>query len=124
MTTISTYVGQSYGFALSTNSQVQRSTLIRVIRLRYKRQPYHNHFDSEGPEIEQQQTGAQLHNNYPPLYMLTKHYLNLIALTRQGQTLSTLDGNTGVVSDRLQSSGRAGKESKVVSSNPSVQYSG
>ena len=47
---------------------------------------------------EQQQTGAQLHNNYPPLYMLTKHYLNLIALTRQGQTLSTLDGNTGVVS--------------------------
>ena len=56
--------------------------------------------------------------------MLTKHYLNLIALTRHGQTLSTLDGNTGVVSDRLQSSGRAGKESKVVSSNPSVQYSG
>ena len=47
----------------------------------------------------------------------------MIALTRHGQTLSTLDGNTGVVSDRPQSSGRAGKESKVVSSNPSVQYS-
>ena len=28
-------------------------------------------------KIEQQQTGAQLHNNYPPLYMLTKHYLTL-----------------------------------------------
>ena len=75
-------------------------------------------------KIEQQQTGAQLHNNYSQLHFLyifePNTIITLIVPTRPGQALFTFDGNTGVVSVGSSHIDKPGRKSKIDSSNPCV----